>query len=80
MRDRSLYAKLHRLGLHSRLPKAYRPFPDPVAYYHAHYPGISRGELQKVNRRLYQRLYYDGLLGSVPLASRRTPTPKGGCR
>ena len=39
---------------------------DPVAYYQEHYNGVTRGELQKQNRSLYNRLRKDGLLENIP--------------
>ncbi len=43
---------------------------DPIAYYNEHYSGLTRGELSKENSSLYQRLWRDQLLGSVPLKAR----------
>ena len=39
---------------------------DPVAYYHEHYQGMTRGELHKKDSGLYQRLRRGKLLGEVP--------------
>ena len=39
---------------------------DPVAYYQEHYAGLTRGQLQKQELSLYQRLWKDGLLDNVP--------------
>ena len=43
---------------------------DPVAYYHEHYQGMTRGELHKKDSGLYQILWRGKLLGEVPVASR----------
>jgi len=51
---------------------------DPVKYYNEHYPGMTRGRLQKEDNRLYNRLWEDGLLDEVPLAVRRRYSKFGG--
>jgi len=43
---------------------------DPVAYYHAYYEGLTRGELIKAEAALYQKLKADGLLVCVPKMSK----------
>lgn len=43
---------------------------DLLAFYREHYSGMTRGQLYKENRSLYQRLLYAGLLEEVPTAIR----------
>lgn len=42
----------------------------PLAYYHLHYEGVTRGQLLAMNTRLYHCLKYHGLLAEVPLKPR----------
>lgn len=39
---------------------------NPVAYYKGYYDGLTRTQLQKQDRSLYERLREDGLLWHVP--------------
>jgi len=67
-----LYERLRRDGLLDVVPTVSSIKPadfgnDPVAYYHKHHSGLTRGQLQNKNHGLYNRLTRDGLLGVVPL-------------
>jgi len=72
--DKSLYERLRREGQLDIVPleksksgRVSKFGEDPAAYYYEHYEGFARGELQKENFSLYQRLRNDGLLDIVPL-------------
>jgi len=52
------------------VPAKYRMIDDALAYYHEHYEGVTRGQLEQRDRRLYQRLCRDGLRDQVPLQDR----------
>jgi RHS repeat-associated protein len=67
---KGLYERLRKFGLLDEVPLAIdRPIfrGDPVGYYKKHYSGLSRGQLRLENRRLYEQLWREGLLGEVPL-------------
>ena len=56
---------------------------DPVAYYRAHYDGLTRGELRQRDRSLYQVLWKSGLLtigsvGALVLAGLASPAVADG--
>lgn len=59
----------HKLGKHYRRLSKYGE--DALAYYQEHYPGFTRGELEKENPGLYHRLHDDDLIEQVPLVSSR---------
>jgi len=75
--DRSLYQRLRHDDLLEKVPLK-KPKPsrtstfgdDPVAYYHKHFPGFTRGQLNKKDFSLYHRLWRDGLLDAVPFAEK----------
>jgi len=76
--DSSLYQRLRSDGLIKEVPliKPKRTIiprdfaEDPLAYYKKHYPGLTRGQLEKENAPLYQRLWRDDLLDDVPLTNK----------
>ncbi len=43
---------------------------DPITYYQQHHAGLTRGQLQKQDPVLYERLRRNGLLENVPVSSR----------
>src|SRR3989344_4514200 len=72
-----LYKQLSRKKLLDEVPKAVRGAikrrsskfgDDPVKYYKAHYPGMTRKELYNKNLSLYQMLSRKGRLDEVPKA------------
>jgi|GEM_PF-4928978 len=49
------------------------PWTDaPLAYYHQHYPGVTRENLKKANVNLYHRLHELDLIDNVP---KKAPNP-----
>jgi hypothetical protein len=43
-----------------------RQIPDPIGYYVRHYDGLTRGELRKIDPSLFQLLWRNGQLESIP--------------
>ncbi|MDO8656043.1 MAG: hypothetical protein Q7K45_02285 [Nanoarchaeota archaeon] len=43
---------------------------DPVDFYNAQYPHLDRGQLRREDRKLYDRLWRDGLLKVVPTSKK----------
>lgn len=74
--DQGFYQRLRKDNLLGHVPTGDRSRPqkhgvDPLAYYHEHHAGLTRGELAIVVPGLYQHLWRDGLLGSIPTKSSR---------
>ena len=51
--------------------KKKRSIVDPLAYYHEHYPNLTRGQLQRKDQSLYQQLRRRDLLREVPVQNSR---------
>jgi len=51
--------------------KKKRKIADPLAYYHEHYSGCTRGQLQKKDQSLYQQLRRHDVLREVPVQNGR---------
>jgi hypothetical protein len=45
---------------------------EPIDFYEQHYARLTRGQLQKQDPRLYQRLWRDGLLEHVPTKTHKS--------
>jgi hypothetical protein len=83
-KDQSLYSRLLKDGLLSDIPtanlsalakKRSRFGLDALAYYKKHYQGLTRGELSKKDKGLYDRLWRDGLLNDIPTGRRLIGDP-----
>src|SRR3989338_3017485 len=57
--------------LHKSVRRKYRRMPDPLAYYHEHFAGCTRGQLQQCDPALYHTIRRCGLLKNVPKKSAR---------
>ena len=73
--NRALYNALYRLNLHmeiplkpkvKRAPVLPKRTPDYLAICRRKYPNVSRGELNRVDHALYERLRYHGLHKQIP--------------